>query len=203
MKGSCEADRTPVALAPDVTMSSPPLQILRIEPSDAAAFRRFRMAAIAEAPDDDSMTIEEEREASLADISTRLNGVAGKERFVLAAQTSGESEWGGLCGFYRQPGVKTAHVGWIWGLYVIPSQRGKGVATALMAAMLQNLVQIEGLLQVQARVAVNNQPARHVFERSGFSMVTVLPRAIRVGATDVDEVLLLHHLGGGAGASAV
>ncbi len=182
-------------------MPEPSLRITRLHPRDAAAFKRFRLQAIADAPHAHAMTEAEERRASDDEFAARVSGPAGGERFVLVAHESedgsgfDERAWLGACGFYRQVGVQTAHVGWFWGLHVVAARRRAGLASALLRSSLLNLATLDNLAQVQARVGIDNIAARRTFERAGFDAVAILPRAVRVGDRDVDEVLYVHRLG--------
>jgi GNAT superfamily N-acetyltransferase len=38
-----------------------------------------------------------------------------------------------VAGVYRERPVKHRHVAYVWGVYVIPEQRGKGIARALVS----------------------------------------------------------------------
>jgi ribosomal protein S18 acetylase RimI-like enzyme len=55
-------------------------------------------------------------------------------------------------------------------LYTMPAFRGRGIATALVAAACQELKE-GGVRTVYATVELNNMPSRRAFERSGFTRI--------------------------------
>lgn len=144
---------------------------------------------------------------SSAELIARIHGPTGSERFVLVAHERSDTEafdeqgWIGLCGFFRQPGASTRHLGWFWGLNVLPSWRRRGVAGALLQAALHNASTIPDIVQAQVRIATDNAAGRRTFEQAGFTQVAVLPRALRIGSTDVDEGLFIRPIAGSIGGS--
>lgn len=88
-------------------------------------------------------------------------------------------------GFTRLSGSKLDHKGLIWGMYVRPSQRGLGLASAILEALLaQAATQVR---QVLLTAYAANAAARALYERHGFTVYAVEPEAIREGDTYVDE----------------
>ncbi|MGE0313247.1 MAG: N-acetyltransferase family protein [Lautropia sp.] len=181
-------------------MSAPTIRITRLHPRDAGAFKRFRLQAIADSPAAHPMTEAEERRATDDGFAARLSGPPGAERFVLVAHDGqdaagfDERSWLGACGFYRQSGAQMAHIGWFWGLHVVPARRRSGIASSLLRSALQNLTTIDNLAQAQARVGIENLAAQRTFVRAGFDSVAILPRAVRIGAREHDEVLYVHRI---------
>lgn len=167
-----------------------PTRIERLTYQDAQTFHKLRLAALREAPSAFASSEAEEAMTPLEDIATRFVGSPGRERFVIGAR-GGDNQLVGTCGFYRQPGDKSAHIGWIWGIYVSGPMRRQGVAAQMLKAALGPAVDLPGLCQVQARVGVQNLAARKLLEAAGFEFAAVLPRAIRLGTRFVDEALMM------------
>jgi len=72
----------------------------------------------------------------------------------------------GVAGFYRLSGDKLAHRGSVWGVYVDPAYRGRGVARSLMLKVMEHgRGQVE---QVQLAVVDDNAPALALHRRLGF-----------------------------------
>ena len=167
-----------------------PIRIERLTYQDAQAYHKLRLAALREAPSAFATSEAEEATTPLEDVATRFVGSPGRERFVIAARGT-DNQLVGTCGFYRQPGDKSAHIGWVWGIYVVAPARRQGIAAQVLKAAMGPAREIPGLCQVQARVGVQNIAARKLLESAGFEFVAVLPRAIRLGTRFVDEALML------------
>jgi ribosomal protein S18 acetylase RimI-like enzyme len=100
----------------------------------------------------------------------------------------------GTAGFFRRRHNKERHKGHIWGVYVRPESRGKGMARALMQEVIRRARQMEGLEQVTL-VASAHLPARKLYEALGFESYGVERRSLKIGAQIgaeyVDDVLMV------------
>jgi ribosomal protein S18 acetylase RimI-like enzyme len=95
----------------------------------------------------------------------------------------------GAAGFYRLEGAKTAHRGTIWGVYVQPQARKRGIARALMTEILGHA---RGqVTQVHLSVVTENEPARRLYEALGFMIYGTEPRSLRVEGHYLDEHLMV------------
>ncbi|HKV92892.1 MAG TPA: GNAT family N-acetyltransferase [Candidatus Angelobacter sp.] len=73
----------------------------------------------------------------------------------------------GTAGFFRRKNNKERHKGHVWGVYVSPEQRGKGVGKALMQEIIRRAREIEGIEQITL-VASAGLPAQKLYEAVGF-----------------------------------
>lgn len=105
----------------------------------------------------------------------------------------------GTAGFYRHSHIKERHKGHIWGVYVRPESRRKGVARALMQEIIRRAKSIEGLEQILL-VASAHLPARKLYEAMGFAAYGIEPRSLKLftekttektGVEYVDDVLMV------------
>ena len=117
-------------------------------------------------------------------IAFRL-GSGSDESFVLAAFV--DDQIAGMAGFFRSPEEKTRHKARVWGVYVKPSHRGKGIGRALMEELLRRARSQPGLEQVTLSVTSAQTAARALYEDLGFQPYGREPEAIKVGETYVDE----------------
>ncbi len=156
--------------------------IRRIMPSDAATYRDLRLEALQNAPTAFGSSYEAESRSSLADF----------EDTVTRSHIAGAWLWGalvGTAGFYRLDGTKVAHRGNIWGVYVRPDARGRGIAHALISDVLAYArTQVE---QVHLSVVTENDSARRLYEHLGFTTYGTEPRSLLVAGRYLDEHLMV------------
>ncbi len=93
----------------------------------------------------------------------------------------------GIATFIRETGLKERHKGRIYGVYVTASQRGKGVASALMAELLKRAKEDPSLEQVLLGMAAGQEAARQLYRKFGFEVYGTEPRAIKIGSHYIDE----------------
>lgn len=100
---------------------------------------------------------------------------------------------GRLCatlGFYRDQGEKTAHKGYLFGMYVTPQARGKGLARALLTEAMAH-GQSLGLRQILLSCNASNGSALRLYEQSGFRRYGLEPTALCIAGEFFDEVLMV------------
>ncbi len=74
----------------------------------------------------------------------------------------------GIVGFIQHTRPKIKHKGFIWGMYVDSSLRGKGIGRELLVACLEKAKQIEGLQKISLSVTHTQAPALHLYQQIGF-----------------------------------
>lgn len=118
-------------------------------------------------------------------------GRAGWEARLAREYVVGVDGGGGLVargGFTRLSGSKLDHKGLIWGMYVRPSHRGQGLASAVLEALLAEAA--TQVRQVLLTLYAANAGARALYERHGFTVYAIEPEAIRDGKVYHDEALM-------------
>jgi len=96
----------------------------------------------------------------------------------------------GTVGLFRDRHLKSAHKVHIWGMYVSPGHRAKGVAAALLQAAVDHARGLSGVAWVQLSVSSSAPAALRLYERAGFLVWGTEPDALRHAGRSVDE----HHL---------
>jgi ribosomal protein S18 acetylase RimI-like enzyme len=96
----------------------------------------------------------------------------------------------GTAGLKRQDGLKSAHKAFIWGMYVAPEARSRGVGRKLVLAVLDEARKMPGLERVTLAVTVGNTPAQSLYRALGFRTYGVEPAALKIGAASIDEELM-------------
>jgi ribosomal protein S18 acetylase RimI-like enzyme len=158
------------------------IEIRCLAPADAAAFRALRIEGFAAHPLEFRYSPGDEEALALADAERRL-----AESFVAGAFAAGELV--GIGGWTRFAGEKLRHKGLLWGMYLRPSARGSGAASAIVRAIEADARREVELLLLT--VAAPNERARRLYERHGFVAYGTEPRAVRTGdGVYIDEVLM-------------
>ena len=163
---------------------SHPLNVRRLAESDAEALYRLRLHALESEPKSFRESFEELQKIAVDTYAQRL-GTGGEDNFVLGAFDG--SELVGMVGFYREQPLKCRHKGWIWGMFVDHSRRGKGLGRALLTAVLERARKLPGLTQIRLTVSITQDPARKLYVSCGFRVFGIEPQAMCVNGEFVDE----------------
>lgn len=100
----------------------------------------------------------------------------------------------GIVGVVRESRMKVRHKSQIWGMYVTPSHRRKGVGESLMAASIQQARDWPGVEMVMLSVADVAGKARQLYERIGFRIWGREPRALQWKGRYADLIYMVLEL---------
>jgi RimJ/RimL family protein N-acetyltransferase len=131
---------------------------------DVVSYRRVRLLGLMESPAAFSASYAHEEKMSLDDFARRLEPTP--VHWVVGAFE--DAELVGVIGFMRDGGDKLRHKGFIWGMYVIPTARGRGVGRAICEEALRRIDALPGLRSVRLSVAISNEVALRLCEKVGF-----------------------------------
>src|SRR5947209_19249957 len=162
-----------------------PLQIRRLEASDAALYRDIRLEALKKNPEAFGSTFERENAQPLSWF----------EAVVVRADIFGAFLDGalvGIAGYAAQEGSKQAHEGLLWGMYVRTAGRNASLGKRLVAAVLDHA---RGRVEmVQLTVVSENEAARRLYGAMGFVEYGYEKRALKQGGRYYDDVLMVNFL---------
>ena len=94
----------------------------------------------------------------------------------------------GMTGFYRDALLKRRHVGHVWGVFVSPAARGKGVGREMLVEVIESARALPEIRCVRLMVAVTQEAARHLYKELGFRMFGTEPWSLKIGEQYVDEI---------------
>ena len=162
-------------------MSAAPIDLRRLGPEDAAAYREIRLEALADSPHNFSSTLESEQDQPLDRFAARL-----ADDLVLGAFSGPRLI--GVAGFYVQPRPKHRHKGMLWGMYVRPDHRSAGIGRKLVEAIIAHARRHVELLQLF--VIADNLPARRLYASLGFVEYGIERNATKYQGQYHDDVLM-------------
>ena len=152
-----------------------PLQIRRLEASDAALYRDIRLEALKKNPEAFGSTFERENAQPLSWFEAVLDGALV-----------------GIAGYAAQEGSKQAHKGLLWGMYVRTAGRNASLGKRLVAAVLDHA---RGRVEmVQLTVVSENEAARRLYGAMGFVEYGYEKRGLKQDERYYDEVLMVKFL---------
>lgn len=157
--------------------------IRRLDTADLEAFRDLRQTALASDPAAFGAHPEDPEEAKREPEHWRWRLLRSP---VLAAAAPG-GRLLGMAGWYRGAGIKTAHRAFLWGLFVRPEARGRGLGHGLLRAVIAEVRAAGGVESLWAAVGAEQQAAAALYERLGFACWGVEPRALKLGERFLDE----------------
>ncbi|HWA11356.1 MAG TPA: GNAT family N-acetyltransferase [Opitutaceae bacterium] len=159
--------------------------------NDVSPYRRLRLQGLRESPTAFGSSHQQEGKQPLRFFEQRI--VATPERWALGA-FAGE-KLVGVIGFVRDAGLKNRHKGFIWGMYVAPRFRRRGIGLALFRAALARVEALRGLRWVRLSVTTSNRAALRLYRKLGFVRYAKEPESLFVNGRYYPEYHLVLRLG--------
>lgn len=161
-------------------------RIRLLTPDDVSAYRELRLKALRDHPDAFGASVEDETARSPETTARRLG--AGPANCLFGAFVGAELV--GTAGFVIPDGsAKSRHKGLLVGVYVSPDHRGSALGRALVQRVIDHA---RGhVMLLQAAVGAANTPALRLYDSLGFRQYGLEEKALLVGDTYVDEVLIV------------
>lgn len=161
--------------------------IRRLMRGDAPVFWQLRLLALQSEPVGFAESTAEHEAIGVAGTEARIEA-GNHENFVMGAFEAGQLI--GTAGFYREQKAKRRQIGWIWGVFVHPDHRQKGIGRALIRSVIEQARAIEGLTAIQITAAVTQTAARKMYADLGFRLIGTVPGALHVEGRYYDEEMM-------------
>lgn len=140
------------------------MTIRRLLPSDAAEFQALRLRGLLEAPAAFSSSYEEERDRPVGVVAERI--AANPDNAIFGAFDGAALV--GVVGLHREEQKKLSHTVTVWGVFVAPEHRGRGIARRLLEEAVAFAFSLPGVLKVNLGVNDANTAAIRLYEAAGF-----------------------------------
>lgn len=159
--------------------------VRQLFPGDATELRELRLEALRLHPDAFGSTYAVEAAELVSAFAARIAGGGLFGGFV-------DGRMAGMAGFRVVDAAQLRHKGVLGGMYVCEPARGSGLAAAIVQAVLAHAA--SRVEQILLTVAAENGRAIRFYERQGFVAYGTEPRALKVGAHYLDELLMIRFL---------
>lgn len=160
------------------------MTIRRLVPSDAAVFQALRLQSLEDTPSAFGSSYVEEVSTPLSAIEGRLSVLP--DRAVFGAFE--EDRLVGIAGLGRENLRNLSHKAFIWGMYVAPTHRRIGLATALLAEAVSFARGVPDVRQVNLCVNASASAAVHLYQMFGFVTFGHEPEAMLISGALYDEL---------------
>ncbi|EDT05480.1 GNAT family N-acetyltransferase [Burkholderia ambifaria] len=162
------------------------ITIRLLDAADAAQFQSVRLRAIDTSPTSFLPTRDEVAGITVDEFATRIT--PSDVQAVFGAFDGATLV--GITGVRRDPRVKVAHKALIWGVFVDPAYRGRGIAQSLLDRATAHAAQAWQCRQLMLCVNEVNGTAERLYASQGFVRFGTEPRSLLVDGRFYDE----HHM---------
>lgn len=159
------------------------MEIRPLTEKDAARYWSLRFESLQAEPFAFGKAAEEHQ-------ATTVEATAARFREMLPDFTLGAFDGDALIGmatFICEKGRKERHKGHIYGVYVAPSHRRRGIGRQLIDALLKKASGDPSLEQILLAVSSRQANARRLYRSFGFETFGIEPRALKIANEYVDE----------------
>lgn len=173
-----------------MSVASVASSIRRLHPPDAASLVALRRDALVSHPLAFWASPDDDRGLSLDSVRGSL---ANQREQAVFGYFEG-ADLAGMVGVIRATEVKRRHKAYIWGMYVAPGARRKGVGRALLESAIEQARAWPGVDRLHLSVTEAAAEARKLYESEGFRCWGREARALAWQGQFVDEAHLVLEL---------
>lgn len=165
-------------------------QVVRLGLSDIDAYIRLREMMLADAPWAFGSSPGDDRGRNPEALRAGLSA----ERGAILAVKAGD-ELIAAAGVMREDKLKRRHLATVWGVFVRPEARGRGLGRAVVQGAIDVAREWPGVARVELSVSENAPAAQRVYEALGFVAWGREPEALRVDGVSYAEIHMSLPLG--------
>lgn len=145
------------------------MEIIKLPVSEWRAYKSLRLEALK--TDQQAFAKPYDDEAAYPDEKwmERIERTKSGDAWMYFAKDSYTNELIGMIGGYRDEENRTKHSAQIWGMYVSPLFRGRGIAKDLVTRLTEELEKNLDITKAILEVNVD-QPAKKLYEKLGFEV---------------------------------
>lgn len=159
------------------------IEVRAIRPDEGELLRDVRLGALASAPNAFLETYDEVAADDLDVWAARAAASTGEgDQLILIALQGGEPV--GMAGIAREIGQRRRHRATLWGVWLDPRHRGRGVGRRLVQAAL-DWARERDVRAVYLEVVENEDPSWSLYGRLGFVRREVDPFGAHVDGQDI------------------
>lgn len=164
--------------------------IRELTPQDAEEFRQLRRDAVMSNEGGFASAMDEWISKSLTEIEEILeNEFTSPNEFILGAFF--KEGLVGMIGFFRPDRPKLERHGHIWGTFILPRYRGKGIAGQLLDELIKRAKQMNGVEQIQLTTLNRSKSSIALYRSRGFRIFATEKSAVKLGDQQFDELYML------------
>ncbi len=160
----------------------PDFTFRRLAAADVEHYRRLRLEGLRSYPEAFAASFEAEASRPLDWFVERL------ERNVVFGGWQGVSALVGILGLHIPDAAKSRHKGELWGMFVAAEAQGTGLATALLARVIEYAE--TAVEEIRLTVVTTNKAAVRLYANAGFRRFGLERRALKVDGRYYDELLM-------------
>lgn len=162
------------------------IQIRKLISNDADMFFDLRLESLKNSITSYLSTYEEEKELGKEHYIKNVLSHAEQNNVIFGAFS--ESKMIGCIGIYPATQIKMLHRSLIWGIYVKPEYRHRGIARSLMMEAISHARNKIKCSTIELCVVEQNIAAKNLFESCGFQAWGIEPMALRIDDKFYNEI---------------
>lgn len=179
---------SPPRSRPEIGGGSPVIRLLGDD--DVEAYVELRRQALDEAPLAFGASREDDVVADAGAVREQLRRTP--ESVIFGAF---DERLVGCAGLYRDRHVKASHKAYLWGMYVAPGHRRRGLGAGLLRAVLRHATSLQDLDWVELSISTAAPDARRLYEANGFTAWGTEPDALRHDGRTASLVHMARRIG--------
>ncbi len=170
---------------------SQPYEIAPVTLAKLDACWELRLYALREHPDAFGQPYEEAARLSPSQVRDVFDTwwTGGDNQVFIAVGLEGDVA--GMSGIAREPLPTERHRANVWGMYVAPDARSRGLAGLLLDATIAWCRSLDGVLQIHLEAVSTNQAAIRLYRNAGFIDSGMTPRSRIVNGQALDHLQMV------------